>query len=850
MRVAVFVAVVCLSAVGLCAGQDVQASIRKSTNIPAQELVPALKTLARERGLHVVFLAEVVGTARTQGAVGDLTTTEALTRLLEGTSLGYSYLDDKTVTIVPVSSNSKSDGQDPSDYVGSYSQGNRILTTRIASAADVPVTNSPVDSNSREEGTAGVLLEEVVVTARKTAERLIDTPQSVTALTGADLQRLNALRFRDFANTVPALTFTSVGEGQTQITLRGVTSGADISPTVGVYVDDVPYGGSTVYSSSSVLALDLGLFDLQRIEILRGPQGTLYGASTMGGLIKYVTQAPSTAGVHGGMQAGVADTWGGGIGYNGAAAVNVPLAPDKAALRASGYFSRDGGLYDNLAMGQPDVDRSNTYGGRLDLLLTPIDGLSVRLGGFLQDIHRKGAATADFTSSGQPIAGSYDQSRLYPEPFDQKFRLGSATVTYDFGAAQLTSITSYQTVETFYRNDLSAVYGPLLGAFGVVRAAIDQTPATHKFTQEVRLGSTGEHTLRWLIGGFYTGESTSFGSNVVVADGTGRPLPLVLANANVPSHYAELAGFGNLSWRITDALEVSGGARVAHNNQRFEQIGTGLLVGSLPLARSKDTVETYLADARYKINEHNNVYARFATGYRPGGPNTLVVDPTTGERLNKPTFDSDSLKSYEIGAKGESDERVFGYEVSGYRINWSDIQLRTVVGPASVIANGRRARINGAELTFTARPVRDLTLTSGFAYQDARLVDASTALGGQAGERLPNVPRFTESVTADYRYTASQLQPSVGASLRFNSDRTTSYSQNLTIPQYMLPSYTSFDLRSGVMLGSWALQAYVHNLFDRAGQLSASATYASLGGPVQVGLLERRTVGLSVTTEF
>jgi len=817
VRIAIVVAAACLSAAGLCAAEDVQASIRKSTNIPAQELAPALKTLARERGIRVVFLAEVVGTAPTAGAVGEFTTTEALARLLEGTNLEYSYLDDKTVTIVPVNS-----------------------TNHLTGAVGV--------SSGVED--APVQLEEVVVTARKTAERLIDTPQSVTALTRTDLQRLNAVQFRDFANTVPALTFSTLGEGQTQITLRGVTSGVDISPTIGVYVDDVPYGGSTVYSGSAALALDLGLFDLQRIEILRGPQGTLYGASTMGGLIKYVTQSPSTARVSGEMQAGIADTWGGGIGYNGAVGANIPVITDKVALRASGYFSRDGGLYDNTALGQRDVDRSNTYGGKLDLLLTPIDGLSVRLGGFFQDIHRDGAATADFALSGRPIAGAYDQYRLYTEPFDHKFRLGSATIHYDFGAAQLTSITSYQTAETSYREDLSPIYGPLLGAFGVVRAAIDQTPSTHKFTQEVRLGSTGDHALRWLIGGFYTGESSGFGTDVQVADGAGHPLPLVLAKSNIPSHYTETAGFGNLSWRITDALEVSGGARVAHNNQRFEQIATGLLVGSEPLGRSKDTVETYLADVRYKIDEHNNVYARFATGYRPGGPNTLVLDPTTGTRLNEPTFASDSLKSYELGAKGESRDRRFGYEVSGYRINWSDIQLRTVVGPASIIANGRRARINGSELTFTARPVRDLMVASGFAYQDSRLVDASTALGGKAGERLPNVPRFTESVTADYRHTASKLQPSVGATLRFTSARTTSYSQNSTVPQYTMPSYTSFDLRSGVMLGSWALQAYVHNLFDRAGELSAFATYASLGGPVQVTFLQRRTIGLSVTTEF
>ena len=193
-------------------------------------------------------------------------------------------------------------------------------------------------------------LEEIVVTAQKQEQKLSETPLSVTALSSTDLTALAATQFRDFANTVPGLGFTSEGVGSTQINLRGITSGGSVSPTVGIYVDEVPYGSSTAFAGAAGLALDVGLFDLNRVEVLRGPQGTLYGASTMGGLLKYVTTAPDLQKFGGKARAGLSATDDGDINYDVASAVNLPFGSDKAAARLSGFYSHDGGYVDSLGL--------------------------------------------------------------------------------------------------------------------------------------------------------------------------------------------------------------------------------------------------------------------------------------------------------------------------------------------------------------------------------------------------------------------------------------------------------------------------------------------------------------------
>jgi outer membrane receptor protein involved in Fe transport len=726
-----------------------------------------------------------------------------------------------------------------------------VLSGVAAIAFSTPAFAQSSNASAPAAGADAPTSSDIIVTATRRAEKLIETPQSISVISSEDLKKLNAVQFVDFANTVPGLQFTTQGAGFTSIKLRGVTTGTDVGPTVGIYVDDVPYGSNTFFGQGAQLTLDPGLFDIDRVEVLRGPQGTLYGASSMGGVLKYVTPVPSLNGFEGVAQSGISTTRFGGISYDGSATVNVPLA-DKVAIRATGYYSRNGGYVDNIERDDNNVDRAATYGGRLDVLLKPSDAFSLRLTGFAQDIRRDGNLYGEYTLAGDPITTPLDQSHPLAEPFRSDFRLVSATANYDFDWATLTSVTAYQTQNAFFDSDVSGPYVPLLNSIGVpaAAAATPSTAKTKRFTEELRLASQSGGRVEWLIGGYYSHEKTDYTQQLQAFDANFDLLPVVLLDANIPTTLEEFAAFGNLTYRFSDKFDVTGGIRVAHNNQSFEQFGSGLLTGSRPYTTSSETVTTYLANARYHFSKQVVGYFRFATGYRPGGPNVVLFDPVTGAQLNSPSFASDSLKSYEVGLKAETADRTFSVDASAYYIDWSNIQIVGAVLGLTNLGNAGDAGIKGAELTLTARPDHRTTITGAFAYNDGRLTDADPTLGGRDGERLPNSPHFTATVNADWVLVESDFKPTFGATLRYVSDRTASFDASLSAPQYHLPDYTSVDLRAGATFGRVNAQLFVHNLFDVRGQLSAFTAVAALGAPVQVSILQPRTVGLSLTTRF
>lgn len=696
---------------------------------------------------------------------------------------------------------------------------------------------------------------DIVVTAQRRSERLIAVPQSLTAVTGDDLAKLNAVQLRDYANTIPGLNIVSTGAGQTQLVVRGVTSGnSDVAATVGVYVDDVPYGGSTVFSSNVSLGLDGALFDLDRIELLRGPQGTLYGASSMGGLLKYVTRAPNLREFEGGTQDSVSFTRHGGVNYNVSAAASAPLVTDRIAVRASSYYSQIGGYIDNVQSGrsETEVGRARIYGGRLDVLFQPTDDLTIRIAGFAQNLHRDGSAQVDYTLSGQPVSGDLNQRRLLREPFDQRFRMVSGTIAYDFGAFNVTSISSYQNNHVRATVDASPLYVPLLGSvgLGVSAAAVQNGVSTDKFTQEVRLASSGERTVEWILGGFYTHESSLAPTNLIGYNADGTVYPVNLLTANLSSTYEEIAAFGDVTVHLTPKFDVTGGIRYARNNQSYTQNATGLLAPSAPTLTSKEDVFTYLANARYRFSQHATAYARFATGYRPGGPNLTTFDPVTGARLGSPTFQADTLESYELGFRGETGDRTFGIDASAYHIDWNNIIVSGIRNGLNTYVNAPGAMVDGAELTLTARPSRSVTASGAFAYANARLSAAAPDLGARKGERLPNVPEFTAAINADFQASGPGLRPTFGGTLRFVSDRKSGFDANAQIPQYDLGDYVTADLRAGASLGPIVAQVFVRNLFDERGALSAYTVLSSLGGPARVAVLQPRTIGIGLTGRF
>ena len=730
---------------------------------------------------------------------------------------------------------------------------NSILSARrrALSAAAGLLGLGGIAAATAQTSTNVSVLEEVVVTAQKFEQKLSETPLSVTAISAHNLEALGATQFRDFASTVPSLTFTTSGVGSTQVNLRGITTGNNISPTVGIYVDEVPYGSSTPFASGAQLALDVGLFDVSRIEILRGPQGTLYGASTMGGLLKYVSVLPDVSAFGATARAGVVSTSGGGVGYDAAAAINAPLADDKAALRVSGFYTHDSGFIDNLTNGRDDVNESNVYGGRVDLFVKPADKLSLRLAAFAQNIDRDGTASADFgLASGEPIDGDLDQRRLRAEPFEQEFRLVSGTLTYDFENAALTSISSYQTVRSHAITDVSEFFGPALAAGGIVLGSVEveKENETDKFTQEVRLAATGQ-TLDWSIGAFYTDEQSDQFQTLNASTPDGAVFPVDLLTVNLPSSYEEYAGFGTLTWHLTQQLDFTGGVRYAHNSQRFEQIGSGPLIFSVPERSETESIVTYLATIRYRASDNLMSYLRYATGYRPGGPN-VVLNDLSGQPLASPTFGADKLRSYEGGIKASTADGRFGVDAAVYFIKWDDLQINAVRNGLGVVDNAAAAESKGAELTLTLIPTPHLTLVGAVGYIDAELSEDAPDLGGLEGDRLPDTPEFTGTLSADYTFEVGGRAAFLGTTVRHVTDRVSSYDSSAGSPQYDLPEYTTVDLRTGLQLGSARLQLYVRNAFDERGKLSATTAFSALGGPVWVSLVQPRTIGFNVITQF
>jgi iron complex outermembrane recepter protein len=704
---------------------------------------------------------------------------------------------------------------------------------------------------------AATELEEVVVTAQKYEQKLGETPLSVTALSSNDLAALGASQFRDFANSVPGLTFTTTGVGATQINLRGITSGVNVSPTVGIYVDEVPYGSSTAFAGSASLALDVGLYDLSRVEVLRGPQGTLYGASTMGGLLKYVTVAPDLHQFEGTARAGLSATEHGGVSYDVASAVNLPFGSDKAAARLSGFYSHDGGYIDNIGLGKNEVNQSDVYGGRADFLFKPSDQLSIRLNAYAQKIKRDGLSTVNYDlATERPIDGSLDQRTILAQPFDEKYDLFGATVVYDFGPAALTSVTSYQTLDNGSSLDASPLYVPILNAvlphppFPILGAtSVNYGINTDKFTQELRLAATGP-TIDWLVGGFYTHEKSHQSQLVDSWAPDGTPLAINVATVDLPSSYEELAGFGTVTWHATGKLDLAGGLRYSHNSQTFEQIGSGLIIGSNPAAKSSEDVTTYLANLRYRASDNVMSYLRFATGYRPGGPNFVGSDPATGLPIGNPAFEADKLQSYEGGIKASTNDRRFSADAALYLINWDNMQIDSSRNGVGVVANASTARSTGAELTLTAQPVQEFTLVGTFAYINAKLTANAPDLGGMDGDRLPNTPKFAGAISGDYAFSVQGHASTVGAMVRYVGDRVHSFDSSAGDPQFHMPSYTTMDLRGSVAFGPANLRVFVRNLFDERGQLSADTTLTQAGGPATVTIMQPRTFGMSVDVKF
>ncbi|MCR5876178.1 TonB-dependent receptor [Phenylobacterium sp. J426] len=714
---------------------------------------------------------------------------------------------------------------------------------------------------------APAAVEELVVTAQKREQALIEVPQSISVVSGSDLENLQATTFSDYLKLVPGLQVVQANPGNARLVIRGVNTGG-VASTVGVYVDETPFGSSTGLANGAILAGDFDTFDVARVEVLRGPQGTFYGANSLGGVLKFVTNEPRLGEQLMRARANLETTKGGGESYGAAAVINVPFG-DTLAFRASGSYRDTAGFIDSIGTAgsdvEKDIDDGRSYGGRASLLFAPLDTLSVRLSMIAQNIETDAPtiAEADATTL-EPLYDRLSQSQFVPQFSDVNYRVYNATVNADLGFADLTSSTSYSTQKQTLRDDLTFNLSGLIQAiFGVPNEfLLAQNTNLKKLTQEVRLSSKAEGPIEWLAGAYYNKEDGLIRQEFravqpgTLTDIAGLP---VLGAVQLPSNYEEVAVFGNVTAHLGDRLDVDVGGRWSRNEQSAAQTGDGVLAGGPQSFSSKSSEEvfTYSIAPRFELSENASVYARVAKGFRPGGPN--VVPPNAPPTVPR-SYDSDSVMSYEVGLKAESADRRWSLDVAAFHIDWKDIQLFASVNGFGVNVNGGKAKSQGAEFNAAFRPMEGLSLSVNGAYTNAKLKDDTDPLvGGLDGDRLPFTPKLTLGLNADYRWALNGATDAfVGGSVRHVSDQSGAYDaafRGANGRQREIDAYQVVDLRAGVDLDRFTIEAYAKNVFDSDGLVSTAAPIANglpvyPNGAMGVGVIRPRTVGVAVTAEF
>lgn len=752
------------------------------------------------------------------------------------------------------------------------------------------VTACALGVAAQAQETSSQSLEEIIVTAQKREQALSEIPMSVSVISGEDLARQQADNFRDLVAMVPGFSITGSQRGATRITLRGINTGG-VASTVAVYVDDVPFGSSTGLANGAILSGDFDTYDLARIEVLRGPQGTLYGASSLGGVLKYVPNAPSTEGVEARVQGSVESVKDADPGYAVTGVLNVPLG-DTIAVRASGFYREDDGFINsignnpiptltdpnvNVIEGTQVVDNLNkldTYGGRLAALFAPTENFSLQLTALMQDIDSGAPDEIDADAATlEPLNGGSVQSRYQDAYSDFEYRIYSADLEWDFGAATLESITSDSSFTQDFRVDAALATGlaggvPLSSLLTFIfddpntpeiapllSAVLPQITSTDKVTQEFRLVSPVSDTFEWIIGAFYTDEDSLISQEIIAVDaGTENPaagLP-VLAVADVISTYEELAFYANASWYVSPSVEISFGARSSDNEQTAQQVTSGPLAGDSEFnVSSSETPFTWSFSPRWKFSEDASVYARVATGFRPGGPN--VVPPTAPPDTPR-TYDSDSLTSYEVGLKTTTANGLMSLDVAAYFLDWEDVQLFISSNGFGVNANGGTAESKGLEFTAGFYPSEGLSLSLNGAYTDAYLTQDTDPdlVGGVDGDPLPYVPEWSWGVAADYEWPMrNNWTGYVGGNLAYTGDRPAGFSNRDANGDIRdAEAYTTLGLRAGVLAGRWSLEVYGKNLTDETGVTSIGSGDEAVTGRVELAVIRPRTFGLSVGVRF
>lgn len=731
------------------------------------------------------------------------------------------------------------------------------FATLSTGSAQAQETGEPAALSQAAASGAENASNEIIVTATRRSQALNDTPVAVGVTSGELLTRENISSFQDLTRVQPALVVNNQGTAGNQFIIRGILS--DIGATTGFYVDEVPLIGGGSLEESGDGKPGLRLHDVERIEVLKGPQGTLFGAGSLAGTLRIIAKKPTMSEIEGGGGLSVGLIDGGHALQKADVHFNLPLS-DGIAVRATGWGEFGGGYVDHNTgrdrqMFLPNVNDREVLGGRLQVLIEPSDDFSLLGSVTHQAIKVDG--TQAWTLEERPYIAT-DRSQ---EPYRDRYTLLSLTGEYDVGVGTVTAIGSYgeqygrMTADSTFTGEFLAGIATNIfcpggnPVFPGLACPIDpgllsyaNTQKFHNYTGELRFASRFAGPVQLVVGGYYERDVTKGLATAARADPLTGAVPCydfaecssLNLRTNIP--YAigsrrtvdQWAAYGQVDWEVVPDLTATAGIRyfsadIFNSRQTLQDIITGLVdIVDVPdpalSRRSKDSSPSYALSLLYEATPDLSLYARAASGFRIGGTNNNVELAEAQGQTIPPDFNSDSLWSYEIGAKAYLFDRKIYSELTVYQMDWSNQQIRATdpSGAFDYVVNAGKTRIRGAEFSATYNSDQ-LTLGGGLAYTNAKLVrdlPADVVAGGtigRSGDRMPRIPRWNASAQAEFRFGLGTGEAYLQSSVSHRSSSRYSFNdQNLFYLK--LPSYTLVGGAIGWRVGPADFALYVENL--------------------------------------
>jgi len=733
-------------------------------------------------------------------------------------------------------------------------------------------------STAQSSGVGDDDTKEIVVTALRRDGFVQTTPVSVSAVSGDSLAKANIQDLTDL-KSVPGLTFVDGGSAGVRLVVRGIQTVGE--PTVGLYYDEMPVTGAVGASSDAGGSMpELKLFDVKHIEVLRGPQGTLYGAGAMGGSVKVIFNKPTNR-FGAALDASVSDTAHGGGSGTLQAMLNVPLVEDLLAARVVLFTSDTAGYTDNIVLKRKGLDKEHSKGGRLTVRLTPTPSFTVDATALYQDDH-----------GDRPMwrleAGPYNATNQVRLPTDQVLSAYNVTAQWVLNGVVATGAVTVDTRKLFsasgdpsyyFQSNLNnaAICARLRGsgsscsadqqaAFNAyvlpfVHSVVAAAQKNSTTTAELRLSSSGAEGFTWTVGGYYSKREGRNDNQQFATDPDSGDIlvpHLIQTERVIDDQLQQSAFFGEGSYELFPGLRLTLGTRYFS----YKRTVGGATVVPLDLinavksnyavVQSKESRWISKANLAYTLAPKILIYTEVSEGYRPGGVNQVLGLPPVLQ-----PYEADSLRNYEFGAKTRSFGNRLIVNLAAYHSDWKDMQVlgQTTLGPFQFISNAGAAEVDGVEFESAWKVSAGFTVRANAGYSNARLsadqINLNIFANGRKGDRIPYVPRVTASVEAEYEWKASQgLEGYARVAMTSIGERFSEFRPTSTYYR-RLKGYETVSTRIGVRAPDvgWGAYLYAENLFDRVGLTNATASAVSTGHTL-VTSISPRTVGVNLKRVF